>query len=53
MQEVIEKIIEKIKEDSSVKLYGSKNSGNYMIPVNNAIEIVKQEAEKYTSTEIS
>lgn len=46
MQEVFEKIIEKIKTDLSVKLYGSKNSGNYMIPVDNAIEIVKQVAEE-------
>ena len=47
MQEVFEKIIEKIKSDSSVKLYGSKNSGNYMISVDKAIEIVKQEAEEF------
>ena len=49
MQEVFEKIIEKIKSDSSVKLYGSKNSGNYMIPVDVAIEIVNQEAEQYNN----
>ena len=28
--------------DSSVKLYGSGNSDNYLIPVKKAIEIVKQ-----------
>ena len=49
MQEVFSKIIGKIKTDSSVKLYGSRNSGNYMIPVDKAIEIVKQEAEKYNN----
>lgn len=49
MQKVFEKIVEKIKSDSSVKLYGSKNSGNYMIPVDVVIEIAKQEAEKYNN----
>lgn len=49
MQEVFEKIIEKIKSDSSVKLYGSKNSGNYMIPVDVAIEIVKHAAAEYNN----
>lgn len=38
----IDKVVEKLKTDSSVKLYGSQNSDNYMIPVNRAIEIVKQ-----------
>ena len=38
----IDKIVEELKTDSSVKLYGSQNSDNYMIPVNKAIEIVKQ-----------
>ena len=42
MQEVFDKIIEKIKTDPYTKLYGSRNSGNYMIPVDKAIEIVKQ-----------
>ena len=44
MKKVFSKIIGKIKTDSSVKLYGSRNSGNYMIPVDKAIEIVKQAA---------
>ena len=44
MQEVFDKIIEKIKTDPCTKLYGSRNSGNYMIPVDKAIEIVKQAA---------
>ena len=37
----IGKIVEELKTDSSVKLYGSQNSDNYMIPVKRAIEIVK------------
>lgn len=37
----IDKVVEELKTDSSVKLYGSQNSDNYMIPVNKAIEIVK------------
>ena len=36
------KVVEELKTDSSVKLYGSGNSDNYLIPVNRAIEIVKQ-----------
>ena len=38
----IDKVVEELKTDSSVKLYGSQNSDNYMIPVKRAIEIVKQ-----------
>ena len=38
----VDKVVEELKTDSSVKLYGSQNSDNYMIPVNKAIEIVKQ-----------
>ena len=38
----VDKVVEELKTDSSVKLYGSQNSDNYMIPVNRAIEIVKQ-----------
>ena len=53
MQEVFSKIIGKIKTDSSVKLYGSRNSGNYMIPVDKAIEIVKQAAAEYNNGWIS
>ena len=37
----IDKIVEELETDSSVKLYGSQNSDNYMIPVKRAIEIVK------------
>ena len=37
----IDKVVEELKTDSFVKLYGSQNSDNYMIPVNRAIEIVK------------
>lgn len=36
-----DKIVEVLKTDSSVKLYGSDNSNNYLIPLEKAIEIVK------------
>ena len=49
MQEVFDKIIEKIKTDPYTKLYGSRNSGNYMIPVDVAIKIVKQEAAEHNN----
>ena len=38
----VDKVVEELEADSSVKLYGSQNSDNYMIPVKRAIEIVKQ-----------
>ena len=38
----IGKVVSELETDSSVKLYGSRNSDNYMIPVNRAIEIVKK-----------
>ena len=38
----VDKVIEEFKTDTSVKLYGSLNSRNYMIPVDRAVEIVKQ-----------
>lgn len=34
-------VVERLKTDSSVKLYGSGNSDNYLIPVDKAIKIVK------------
>ena len=37
----VDKVVEELETDSSVKLYGSGNSDNYLIPVNKAIEIVK------------
>ena len=37
----VDKVVEELETDSSVKLYGSQNSDNYMIPVKRAIEIVK------------
>ena len=37
----LDKVVEQLKTDSSVKLYGSGNSNNYLIPLENAIEIVK------------
>lgn len=38
----VDNVVEQLKTDSSIKLYGSGNSNNYLIPVNKAIEIVKQ-----------
>lgn len=37
----IDRIVGQLKMDSSVKLYGSGNSNNYLIPLERAIEIVK------------
>lgn len=37
----VDKVVEQLKTDSSVKLYGSGNSNNYLIPLEKAIEIVK------------
>lgn len=37
----VNKVVEQLKTDSSVKLYGSGNSNNHLIPLERAIEIVK------------
>lgn len=37
----VDKIVGQLKTDSSVKLYGSGNSNNFLIPVERAIKIVK------------
>jgi hypothetical protein len=37
----IDRVTERLKTDSSVRLYGSGNSNNYLIPLERAIEIVK------------
>jgi hypothetical protein len=37
----IDRVAEQLKTDSSVRLYGSGNSNNYLIPLEKAIEIVK------------
>ena len=37
----VDNVVRQLKTDSSVKLYGSGNSNNYLIPLENAIEIVK------------
>lgn len=37
----VDKVVEQLKTDSSVRLYGSGNSNNYLIPLEKAIEIVK------------
>lgn len=42
IDDVIPVIVEELETDSSVKLYGSGNSDNYLIPVKRVIEIVKQ-----------
>lgn len=39
------KFIDEIKADSSVKLYGSSNSDNYLIPVSRVEEILKSKLE--------
>ena len=38
----VDKVVEQLKTDSSVKLYGSGNSNNYLIPVKRALEIIKK-----------
>lgn len=38
----VDKVVQELKTDYSVKLYGSNNSGNYLIPVDRAVEIIKQ-----------
>ena len=38
----VDKVVEELEADTSVKLYGSGNSDNYLISVNRATEIVKQ-----------
>lgn len=37
----IDRVAERLKTDSSARLYGSGNSNNYLIPLEKAIEIVK------------
>lgn len=37
----VETVVEELQKAESVKCYGSRNSGNYMIPLADAIEIVK------------
>lgn len=37
----IDRIVEQLQKAESVKCYGSRNSGNYMIPLADAIDIVK------------
>lgn len=37
----VDKVVERLETDSSVKLYGSGNSDNYLIPIKRAIDIVK------------
>ena len=37
----VDAVVEQLKTDSSVRLYGSGNSNNYLIHLEKAIEIVK------------
>ena len=37
----VDAVVEQLKTDSSVRLYGSGNSNNYLIPLERAVEIVK------------
>ncbi len=37
----VDAVMEQLKTDSSVRLYGSGNSNNYLIPLEKAIKIVK------------
>lgn len=41
----VDAIVEQLKTDSSVRLYGSGNSNNYLIPLEKAIKIVKAGGE--------
>jgi hypothetical protein len=41
----IDKVVERLRTDPSVKLYGSGNSNNYLISLDKAIEIVKAGAK--------
>ncbi len=41
----IDKVVEELEKDDSVKLMGSLNSNNYMIPLSKAIEIVKRDGK--------
>jgi hypothetical protein len=38
----IDGVVEQLNTDSSIELYGSGNSNNYLIPVERAINIVKE-----------
>ena len=46
VNEYVKSVVTELKTDSSVKLYGSGNSDNYLIPVNRVIEIVKAGVKK-------
>lgn len=46
---IFEKIRERLKKAESVKCYGSRNSGNYMIPLADAIIIVEQAETEYNN----
>lgn len=47
MKEAFEKIKERLARAESVKLYGSKNSGNYLLPLEDALSIVSEVEAEY------
>lgn len=47
MKEAFEKIKERLTGAESVKLYGSKNSGNYLLPLEDAFSIVSEVEAEY------
>ena len=42
----VDEVVKRLETDSSVKLYGSNNSNNCLIPVKKAIEVVETGIEK-------
>ncbi len=47
MNKAFEKILERLETADSVKVFGSLNSGNRLIPVQDAKQIVQEVAEEY------
>ena len=47
MNKAFEKILEMLETADSVKVFGSLNSGNRLIPVQDAKQIVQEVAEEY------
>ena len=53
MNKAFEKILERLETADSVKVFGSLNSGNRLIPVQDAKQIVQEVAEEYNNGWIS
>lgn len=49
MNKAFEKILERLETADSVKVFGSLNSGNRLIPVQDAKNIVQEVAEEYNN----